>query len=72
MFCSRAGLYLSRVSAKPLRVYERRPDSLELELDLGAADEVTEQLVLESGPIGRPDTVLRVEVLRKELWVQPA
>lgn len=51
---------------------ERRPDSLELQLDVLAADEVAEQIVLKGVTIGEADTVLWVEVLRQELWIQPA
>ncbi len=62
--------HLPRVSAKAFGVDERRPDPLELQLDVVAADQVAEQVVFKRGAVGGADTVLRVEVLRQELWVQ--
>lgn len=69
---SGSATHLPRVSAMPLCVNERRPDPLELHLDFVAADQVAEQIVLKGGAIGGGDTVLRVKVLRQELWIQPA
>lgn len=65
-------MHLPRVSAKALGVDERRPDPLELQLDVVAADQVAEQAVLKRRAVRGADTVLRVEVLRHELRVQPA
>lgn len=64
--------HLPRVSAEPFGVDKCRPYPLELQLDFIAADEIAEQIVFKGGPIRGPDTVLRVEVLRQELWIQPA
>lgn len=61
--------HITRVETEPLRVSKRGLDPLELPLNVVAADQVAEQIILELGAIGRSDAVFRVEVLGEELGV---
>lgn len=65
------GTHLTGIAADLLRVDKRGPDPPQLNLDGIATDKISEQFVLKLCAIGGGVAVLRVEVARQELRVEP-